>query len=257
VDTFVVGAMAHLITSRERHLARSREEQLRSEQLLALGIASAQVTHQLATPLSNMQLLFDELSEDFPQVQAVQAMAYPLQQCTSQLNYFRTLASDIRENAMRDISAMQLFEDLIDSVSLQYPQTQFTVRFSDDTNIDYRFIMIHSDAMLQPALLNLIQNGIHSNAIVGERAIAVEVVAKKSKLFINIRDFGAGLVVQSQPLGEQLVASENGLGMAMLLSNTTFERLNGSLTLIDHHQQGAVAQVVLPIIEMNKQEPTV
>lgn len=57
VVTFVVGAMARVITNRERAIALQREDQLKSEQLLALGVASAQVTHQVATPLANIQLL--------------------------------------------------------------------------------------------------------------------------------------------------------------------------------------------------------
>ena len=42
VVSFVVGAMARVITNRERSIALQREDQLKSEQLLALGVASAQ-----------------------------------------------------------------------------------------------------------------------------------------------------------------------------------------------------------------------
>jgi two-component system sensor histidine kinase RegB len=42
--------------------------------------------------------------------------------------------------------------------------------------------------------------------------------------------------------------SEQGMGLAVLLSNVTFERLNGSLTLFNHKEGGAVAKVKLAII---------
>ena len=87
VVTFVVGAMARVITNRERAIALQREDQLKSEQLLALGVASAQVTHQVATPLANIQLLYEELAEDYPEHVAIRAMAQPLAACTEPVSY--------------------------------------------------------------------------------------------------------------------------------------------------------------------------
>ena len=134
VVTFVVGAMAKVITNRERMLALQREEQLRSEQLLALGVASAQVTHQLATPLSNLQLLFDELIEDYPDHAAIQAMRKPLTQCADQLGYFRTLASSIRENHKEILTVDDLLGLIKDSVNLQFPECHFELILPNNTD---------------------------------------------------------------------------------------------------------------------------
>ncbi|XQF94399.1 hypothetical protein ACOBV9_19920 (plasmid) [Pseudoalteromonas espejiana] len=51
-----------------------------------------------------------------------------------------------------------------------------------------------------------------------------------------IRDFGSGFSQSHQlaELGGQLAPSSQGMGLAVLLSNVTFERLNGSLTLYNH-----------------------
>jgi len=247
VVTFVVGAMARLITNREQTLALAREDQLRSEQLLALGVASAQVTHQLATPLSNLQLLFDELEEDYPHVQAVQDMRHPLHQCIEQLSYFRTLAINIRENKRRSAGVVELLEDLQDTATLQFPQTQFNVEYSNQSQVDYHAAQINADAMLQPALLNLIQNGIKSNALTHSNVIAVVVNISNGMLKLAIRDFGIGIKPTQNYLGEKLIASESGLGMAMLLSNITFERLGGRMSLVNHPEQGAIAHVELPV----------
>ena len=59
VVALVVGKMARSINQRELALASYREDLLKQEQVISLGVASAQVTHQLATPIGTVQLLAD------------------------------------------------------------------------------------------------------------------------------------------------------------------------------------------------------
>ena len=42
--------------------------------------------------------------------------------------------------------------------------------------------------------------------------------------------------------------SEQGMGIAVMLSNVTFERLNGSLTVYNHPEGGAVAKITMPLL---------
>ena len=66
VIALVIGAMNRALQQRERTIAKVREKQLRNEQLVTLDGAAAQITHQLATPIANLQLLFEELLEEHP-----------------------------------------------------------------------------------------------------------------------------------------------------------------------------------------------
>jgi len=141
----------------------------------------------------------------------------------------------------------ELMEELEDSIRLQFPETELAITYQTPQRHDWSLLELESDAMLQPALLNLVQNGIKSNAHTNARHLNIEVGVDDGKLTLAIRDFGRGITEHQESLGLKLVASENGLGMAMLLSNTTFERLGGALKLLNHPQQGAVAHVVLPV----------
>jgi len=246
VVTFVVGAMANAITSRERLIAAQREDQLRKEQLLALGVASAQVTHQLASPLANLQLLFDELIEDYPNDQAVLSMQRPLEQCTEQLGYFRTLATSIRENKTEIYYIDELLDQLRDCVQLNFPNLNFKMQDSSVINGDQ--VQIETDAMLLPALLNLVQNGVKANEDNNNQKIDLKIYIHVNYLNIELRDYGNGISVKQVSLGQELVKSETGLGMAILLSNSTLERLGGTLKLYNHSDQGAIAHVTLPIV---------
>ncbi len=245
VVTLVVGTMSKMITNRERAIAKQREEQLRSEQLISLGVASAQVTHQLATPLANLQLLFEEIHEEFPHDEAVKAMESPLEICRNELNHFRELATAIRENKTIEVSPLTLFKDIKTASNLQYPELELVTHIAED---DFNAMLIQSDAMLLPAICNLLQNAVKSNQQSGVNQVELGLTATRSHVTISIRDFGGGIEA-SRSLGASLVESDKGLGMALMLSNSTFERLNGELVLSNHSELGAVASVKLPLVK--------
>ena len=254
VVTFVVGAMARVITNRERAIALQREDQLKSEQLLALGVASAQVTHQVATPLANIQLLYEELAEDYPEHEAIIAMAQPLAACTNQLGYFRSLATSIRENKKTQLSVTELLEQLVDQMHFHFPEQALDIIQADPVHGK-----IVSDAMLLPALLNLIQNAIRANEESQQQHSTLTVSRINNTLSLQLRDFGAGIEAnlsqaQREVLGEQMVVSKSGLGLAVFLSNSTFQRLGGKLKLINHSEQGCIALVTLPLLLDNKED---
>ena len=118
--------------------------------------------------------------------------------------------------------------------------------------------VIVSDAMLLPALLNLVQNAIRANEENQQQRIILTVSRVNNTLSLQLRDFGSGIEAnmnqaQRAVLGEKMVLSESGLGMAVFLSNSTFQRLGGKLKLINHSAQGCIAVVTLPLLIGNKE----
>ena len=246
VIALVIGAMSRALKDRERVIAKAREKQLRNEQLVTLDGAAAQITHQLATPIANLQLLFEELLEEQPNNTIVKQMQTPLEQCREQLNSFRALSEQIRVNNAKDqITITQLQTAINDTFLLQYPGQH--IKWSTPS---INAILL-SDAMLLPAILNLLQNAAIANQKQGktELELSWELDQQDQCIDLLIRDFGDGFTPsQLAELGGQVMPSEQGMGLAVLLSNVTFERLNGSLTLFNHKEGGAVAKVKLAII---------
>lgn len=246
VIALVIGAMSRALKDRERVIAKAREKQLRNEQLVTLDGAAAQITHQLATPIANLQLLFEELLEEQPNNIIVKQMQTPLEQCREQLNSFRALSEQIRVNNAKDqITITQLQTAINDTFLLQYPGQH--IKWSTPS---INAILL-SDAMLLPAILNLLQNAAIANQKQGktELELSWELDQQDQCIDLLIRDFGDGFTPsQLAELGGQVMPSEQGMGLAVLLSNVTFERLNGSLTLFNHKEGGAVAKVKLAII---------
>ena len=246
VIALVIGAMSRALKERERVIAKAREKQLRNEQLVSLDGAAAQITHQLATPIANLQLLFEELLEEQPNNIIVKQMQTPLEQCREQLNSFRALSEQIRVNNAKDqITITQLQTAINDTFVLQYPGQH--IKWSTPS---INAILL-SDAMLLPAILNLLQNAAIANQKQGKTELELSWKLDQQDQCIDllIRDFGDGFTPsQLAELGGQVMPSEQGMGLAVLLSNVTFERLNGSLTLFNHKEGGAVAKVQLAII---------
>ena len=251
VIALVIGAMSRALKERERIIANVREKQLRNEQLVTLDGAAAQITHQLATPIANLQLLFEELLEEQPNNPIVKHMQAPLIQCSNQLNDFRKLSEQLRlKNSQEHVTVKHLQTQITDTLLLQYP----------DQHIQWITppiaATLMSDVMLLPAILNLLQNATLANQKQGQTQL--ELSWQQDNLhskcvYLLIRDFGSGFSApQLAELGGQLMPSVQGMGLAVLLSNVTFERLNGSLTLFNHTDGGAVAKVKLAIVNTEK-----
>lgn len=258
VIALVIGAMNRALKERERTIAQVREQQLRSEQLVTLDGAAAQITHQLATPIANLQLLFEELLEDHPNNLVVQQMQTPLQQCATQLDSFRKLSAALRlNNTQQHITTAQLQQQITDTLLLQYPGQQIKWIIKNQTG-SVNTAILNSDAMLLPAILNLLQNAATANQQQGQNVLELTWLQEEhcgEYVYLLIRDFGNGFsATQLSNLGGRLMPSDRGMGLAVLLSNVTFERLNGSLTLYNHPQCGAIAKVKLATVFSEQNE---
>ncbi|MBB1424241.1 sensor histidine kinase [Pseudoalteromonas sp. SG43-7] len=248
VIAFVIGTMNRALHSRERTIATVREKQLRAEQLVTLDGAAAQITHQLASPIANLQLLYEELLEEQPDNEIVKDMQQPLLQCAQQLKQFRTLSSELRtQTVAATVSLNALAQQISDTMLLQYPDQQLNWLNAAPAS------SVTNDAMLLPAILNLLQNAAFANQQAQQQTLELnwqQTPDNPKTVSLVIRDFGKGFsAAQLAELGGQLMPSETGMGLAVMLSNVTFERLQGSLTLFNHPQGGAVAKVQLTIDE--------
>ena len=246
---FVVARMALSINKREKAIAKAREEQLKQERLLTLGVASAQVTHQLATPIATVQLLIDELEEEQPNNVVIADVQQQLQRCSSNLSLFRQLARDVREQRSSVVSCEGFLADLQEHININFPNMKVNW-----INKECELTSLHllKDPSLLPAVLNLVQNAIRASKNNGNQSIDIISQTNNNNWQLLIRDFGLGFSKQElSELGVKPVISEQGMGMAVFLSHASFERLNIKLSLsnyiVDSHVAGGQAILSIPI----------
>lgn len=246
----VVMALVNQIQNREYKLALARERQLKNEQIMALGSAAAQATHQLATPIANLNLLFEEILEDCPQHPANEDIKVALSQCKAQLNSFRQQTENLKNGSSEQVKLVSdLLAELVDLMALQYPDQKLEV---DDCK---SHIAINADFMVIPAILNIVSNAARANQKNNHNVIRI--ISKRVHMHwqLTIIDHGIGIdPFQLSDLGHEIVQSDDGMGIALLLSHATFERLNASLTIENHPDLGAQTRLCFPLILENDEK---
>jgi two-component system sensor histidine kinase RegB len=251
VLTVTVGFIAKRIRQKNAELRYLREGQLRQEKILALGTASAQMAHQLATPLATLRLLTDELVDthhDAEQLELITEMQQALNRCEVTLADLRLATESIREQKLAEQRVDQLVATLTEQISLLMPEAQLNISIAPQ--VESRIVL--TDMSLLPALMALIQNGIQASED-NQHQTRVDVnigLSQPKQLSITIRDYGVGIATHLlQTLGSNMVKSPKGMGIAVLLSHTSFERLGGKLYLKPHPECGTEAIVTLPLNE--------
>ena len=243
VVAIVVGKMARSINQRERAISAYRENLLKQEQVTSLGVASAQVTHQLATPIATVQLLADELSEDFPDNDVIEDMQCQLARCTDSLNAFRAMVFDIKEQHITAIAISDLLVQVLENLRVNHPEISVEL-----TEQQPKGGSVMADAALLPAIINLINNAVRATKANHSNKIALISCISNANWQFIIRDYGLGFTLEKlNQLGVKPVSSEHGLGMAVFLSHASLERLGGKLALTNHNQGGALVTLSLPV----------
>ena len=250
VVAIVVGKMARSINQQELAIAAYRENLLKQEQVTSLGVASAQVTHQLATPIATVQLLADELSEDFPDNDIVIDMQSQLTRCRDSLSEFRAMVFDIKEQVIKAVNCQDLFEEITDNVRINNPEVNLELLKKNDKRIT-KGVRINADATLLPAILNLINNAIRASKANSSKALSLTSEIDETNWQFTIRDYGKGFTLKKlNELGVKPVSSEQGFGMAVFLSHASLESLGGKLALTNHQDGGALVTLSLPILSV-------
>lgn len=249
----VVGQMARRISQKELAIAAFREEQLKQEKVISLGVASAQITHQLATPISTVQLLVDELNDEYPNHSVIGELQTQLQRCTQSLAEFRAMVFDIKEQTSKSVLCTEVIKQVTEHVGLNYPDVDVCFLPSKNITRKQGCGKILADASLLPAILNLVNNAIQATK--ANKSGNIEILSEQSadKWQLSIRDFGRGFTSSMlSELGVKPVNSEQGLGMAVFLSHASLERLGGTLTLTNHLEGGALVTLKLPLLTEHK-----
>ncbi len=221
----VVGALARRLRQQQSQLAQVRETRLRDEQVIALGLSAAAVAHRLGTPLNTMTLLVDEMKATVPDNDLIAddlaLMEQQLGLCSGHLQQLSSAAMQARTAQLEILTAHDWMMRLRESATLLWPGA--TIEWQQP----FPDCLVAVDATLDQAVLNLLANAVTASpfwvGISGREAGG-------GRLEVIVEDRGDGLESALEgALGEQVVSSENGLGVGLFLSNATIQRLGGTL----------------------------
>ncbi|WP_278358584.1 MULTISPECIES: sensor histidine kinase [Idiomarina] len=232
----------------EKALQDVRERQLRDEQLLTIGAAAAQLTHDVATPVQSLRLLNEELQECDIDLALKRELNEYLTKVEASLEQWREAAEDVRSNRLHNYTVGEIVTQLQQLLRVARPDAQ--VNWESPESL--RYAIISADRTLFPAIVNLIINALSAGERSNHQVISVQFseafVRNNRQLQIHIVDNGDGLSqLQQKKIGKSITSSEQGMGVGAVISHATVERLGGQVSW-QSTTDGTLTLIVLPVV---------
>lgn len=245
--TWFVAQMAAEIRRQQEGLSRYREDTLRNEQVLAVATQAAGAAHELGTPLGTMTLILKDLQLDHSDDPALSQELHTLQQQVETCR--RTLQQLSRQADFRNLQREKLPLDrflshLLGQWQLLRPEVPCRFEWASGPAPE-----ADVDPTLNQALINILNNA----ADASPQGMELQLDWTDSHWRLRVRDFGAGVPRElREQLGTRVVSTkEGGMGIGLVLSQATINRLGGNVSLypqMEHKQiRGTLTEVVLPL----------
>ncbi|WP_158967562.1 hypothetical protein [Paraglaciecola sp. L3A3] len=239
-----------LLARREQSIQQLREKQLRDEQLLAIGTAAAQLSHDVATPVQSIRLILEEILEQPSQSELMHNLEQQFQRVEQHLKNWREVADDVREKRQHFYQINELWQSLQHLMAVARPESPIIWQ----SNIDKNKAYICADRTLLPALTSVIINACEAATTTNNKQVRIESLLDNAgdngSWCLNIYNQGQTLDKQAiSLLGSRLLPSEHGHGIGAVLSNATIEKFKGQVNWQQQEQQ-MLTSVRLPLSQV-------
>ncbi|MDA7864731.1 ATP-binding protein [bacterium] len=256
VVTYFVTQTAGELKQRERQLLRSQAEQAASQRLEGLTTLAAGAAHELATPLSTIDVVVRELSRHLEGWEKPESVDTDLKLIDGELEMCRQILQRMR-SAAGDSMAQRwdrtTVGDLIDQ-TLEGVRDPHRVDVTDGTAaVEGQALWVPQEAVAQ-AVRNLIHNGLDASGEMGRVRVEPQLIAEH--LQISVMDSGQGM--SQEVLGRAsdpfFTTKEpgRGIGLGLFLTRNVISQLGGRLEFRSALGQGTEAVVTIPLGKQKK-----
>ncbi|MBM4205444.1 MAG: hypothetical protein FJ194_15040 [Gammaproteobacteria bacterium] len=237
-----LGLLAAVTRERAGSLAALRERQLRSEQLVAMAGVAAGAAHALATPLSTLTVLLDEMETSGQSRADIDLAREQLTVVKSRLD--EILRSTHVSAGSPDIepeteSVQPLLNRIVRQWHARRPECDLRV---ENSLPDIAAVV---DPAIGHGLVTLLDNGADANGVIGETRLVLRTLLRQHLLVLEVEDQGNGPLpaVHSVPRSDK----PQGHGAGLMILRTNLERLEGRLDFF-RGERGCVARLEVPLL---------
>lgn len=255
VIAFFVERMANTLREYDHMLADAREKLLESERMLALGSLATGAAHELGTPLATMAVLCREMQEDHAGdtelAHSLAVMRKQIDRCKEILSSLAASAGQARPEDSQGMALDRFIEQMLERWRDVHPALHLDCTLHGTLPAP----LIMTDRTLGQALVNLIDNA----GDAARERVQLDASWDESILRIDIHDDGPGLSPEiAHQVGTPFFTTkqDRGMGLGLYLARTILERFDGSVTLENHPQGGALTQVYLPLAHIKLKATT-
>jgi len=239
---FVV-RMAETLREQSRAISHDRETGLRNEQIISVASIAAGTAHEMRTPLSTMAVTVDEICHQHPELEEeMSVLAQQIERCDAVLH--ELVSTNTEDSEMLVTPVGLLIDKLLDKWILSRPEVKLETHIPGDVSR----LEIRYDQSLQYALINLLNNA----ADASPDFVALGIKSLPGKIKITIEDHGSGIPAEiAGKLGKTYISrKQGGLGLGVLLSQASIERLGGEVTLTGMPGQGTRLEISFPLYKV-------
>jgi two-component system sensor histidine kinase RegB len=246
ISWFVV-RMAGTLREQSRAIARSRETGLRNEQIISVASIAAGTAHEMRTPLATMAVTVDEIGYEHPELKdEMNVLAQQIERCDSVLR--ELVSTSTEDNRMIVTEFGVLLNKLLDKWSLARPEVKLETHIPEHVlKLEIRY-----DQSLQHALMSFLNNA----ADASPEFVSIRADSTPASILIFVEDHGPGIPAEiAGSLGKTYVSrKQGGLGLGVLLSQASVERLGGEVLLTGMPETGTRLEIRLPLKETVKND---
>ena len=241
--------------ARQEESARLGDQIAQLERQRTLGTMSASFAHELSQPLTAILMDVQAIKisvasgesnskEVLESIEEIENSTQRTVQLVERIrNFIRPAQTDYE---LVDLKA--LLEDV--AQLLAYEIRKQKIKFEFD--VDAVPCWVHGDRVqLSQIVLNVYRNAMQAMEPNASRKIFVSLENSDERVVLRVRDTGPGVSAEmKQVVGEPFVTSkEDGLGVGLSISKTIAEMHNGSLTISNAVDGGAIVELNLPMTQ--------
>ncbi len=221
-----------------QQMAQFREQSIQNEHLMLLASQAASTAHELGSPLTTLKILTQELrlqTNDKATQQDLDLMHQQIDLCKEKLNNLNQ-PQQLEQSPPQELHTFIL--QTLEQWLLMRPHAQYS--WQKPLTISP---MVQYPHVLQQAIINLLDNAYNASHDV----INVDLTFNKHHWNMSILDTGPG-VAEEFTLPNSPMKSQQGLGIGLLLSHSSIQRLGGQVTLSNQHP-GCLTCIEIPFNE--------
>ncbi|MBU2891896.1 sensor histidine kinase [Colwellia sp. D2M02] len=251
-------------------LSKAQDRLLESEKMASLGLLSAEVSHEINTPIgvsiTSASCLLDLIHKLEKETQAktiskrsiegfieqannsTELLLGNLHRASDLIASFKQVAVDQANDKVRLVNMAKYIDEIIQSIHPKLKKTQHTIDIQCDKSIE---LYSHPGAIAQ-IIINLIMNSIlHGLEHIEHGKIVIAVNLNEQRLSIDYQDNGCGVPEEKLP---QLFdafyttkAESGGTGLGThIIKNLVLNTLNGTITAKNLTSGGLHYHIELP-----------
>ncbi|MCB1664775.1 MAG: HAMP domain-containing histidine kinase [Pseudomonadales bacterium] len=245
--TVFVTRMAEAIRSRELTLARARENEMRNEQLVAIGTLAAGTAHALGTPLSTMYVLLtdldkysDEQLRSMDIKEDISLLREQVVRCKDSLTQLTRFYNKADRHPYGG-TLPEFMAEIQDYIVNIHPRAKVSFELLPAA----RGATIPFDLSVRHAIINLVENAI--KAAHSQVSVSCRVINEHAE--IAIQDDGPGIPSSvMENMGEPFISTrKDSMGIGIFLANAAIQRASGNIEMFNLKTGGAMSIIRLPV----------